>query len=304
MTGNHTVKPAFKNITFGIISFMWARPFTKADYGIISRARAMGFGAFELVMPEVSAVNFSEIGLLLQEHKLSSSLTARVGSDTDPCSFDPQIRKRARSYLESCIKAAAEINATVVGGPLLGSPLVFAGQAPRLLSASERQKRFDLCVRHLSELVPYAEERGVKLALEPVNRFETDVLNLVEQASELLDAVDAKHTLGILLDTFHANIEEASIPQAIALAGEKLCHVHANENHRGIIGTGHLPWPDIMTALKEIDYHGQVILEPFRRNDNTFSVPLATWRPPLAEEDEQVAQSLQYLKGLLGQAQP
>jgi D-psicose/D-tagatose/L-ribulose 3-epimerase len=286
-------------IQIGIISFMWARPFTETDYDLVDRARTLGFEAFELVMPEPESINFSVLGQHLDASGISSALTARVDEQTDPSSDDPLIRERARKYLRYCIDAAAEMGAGIVGGPLLGSPLVFAGRRPRPITVQERQQRFDRCVRHLTELAPYAQERSVKLAVEPVNRFETDTINLVEQALEFLEAVDADDVIGVLLDTFHANIEEESVTKAIETAGSRLIHIHANENHRGVIGTGHLPWPEIMRTLERIHYRGQVILEPFRRDDRGFSAPLASWRSPKPEEDQHVAQSLQYLRSLL-----
>ena len=288
--------PAF---VFGIISFMWARPFTREYYDSLTRASELGFEAFELVMPEPGNVDFAELGDLCSRHGLRSALTARVGAETDPCHPRAEVRKRAGEYLRECIDAAATMGAEVVGGPLLGSPLVFAGQRPRLVSDAERRRRFDLCVRHLAEAASYAAERGVRLALEPVNRFETDVVNLVEQALELLSEVDGGDTVGILVDTFHANIEERSVPAAIRMAGENLLHLHANENHRGMPGTGHLPWPEILAALHETGFRGQVILEPFRRNDNSFGVPLASWRPPdLPTEEAMLEDALRYLRDL------
>ena len=91
----------------------------------------------------------------------------------------------------------------------------------------------------LKELATYAGDRGVVLCVEPLNRFETSFLNLASQAIELVDRVDSPGC-GMLLDTFHMNIEERSIGDAIRAAGKRLKHLHACENDRGAPGTGHI----------------------------------------------------------------
>ena len=102
-----------------------------------------------------------------------------------------------------------------------------------------------------------------------------------------------------MLDTFHMNMEEDDLPQAIRLAGPLLIHFQANENHRGFLGTGHIDWPPICRALAEIGYQGAITLEPFRRTGHLLSLPLAQWRPPSHDEDADLRASGDYLRGAL-----
>ena len=97
-----------------------------------------------------------------------------------------------------------------------------------------------------------------------------------------------------MLDTFHMNIEEDDLTQAIRLAGPLLIHFQANENHRGFLGTGHIDWPPICRALAEIDYQGAITLEPFRRTGHLLSLPLAQWRPPSYDEDADCARERRF----------
>ncbi len=147
----------------------------------------------------------------------------------------------------------------------------------------------------------YAHDRGVRLALEPLNRFETDMVNTARQGLAIIGAV-ASPGLGLMLDTFHMNMEENTLPGAIAEAGAMLIHFQANENHRGFIGTGHLDWKRVAGALVESGYAGPITLEPFRRDDDRPGVPLAQWRPPKKNEDGALVESLSILRAALSQA--
>jgi D-psicose/D-tagatose/L-ribulose 3-epimerase len=136
---------------------------------------------------------------------------------------------------------------------------------------------------------------GITLAVEPLNRFESDVLCTTQQAMELLDAVDHP-AVAMMLDTFHMHMEESSIPEAIRLAGGRIAHFQANENHRGFPGTGATDWVAVFRALHEVGYAGPVSLEPFRRNDDRFGVPFAQWRAPHEDEDARLKASAAFIR--------
>jgi D-psicose/D-tagatose/L-ribulose 3-epimerase len=102
-----------------------------------------------------------------------------------------------------------------------------------------------------------------------------------------------------MLDTFHMNMEENDLPEAIRQAAPHLIHFQANENHRGFLGTGHIDWPPICRALYEIGYAGPITLEPFRRTDHGLSVPLAQWKPPAYDEDADLMNSGALLRAAL-----
>jgi D-psicose/D-tagatose/L-ribulose 3-epimerase len=190
------------------------------------------------------------------------------------------------------------MGAKIVGGPLYGTPLVFAGRPPSPIGESQRAARIERVVRGLREAGAYAADHGVVLAVEPLNRFETDFCNTARQAVELVRAVE-NPGVGVMLDTFHMNMEEDDLPQAIRQAAPHLVHFQANENHRGFLGTGHIDWPPICRMLAEVKYAGPITLEPFRRTDDRLSVPLAQWRPPKHDEDADLAYSAALLRACL-----
>ena len=132
--------------------------------------------------------------------------------------------------------------------------------------------------KNLGISADYAAKRGVCLALEPLNRFETSFINLTEQALELVELIGSP-AVGLMMDTFHANIEEKHLGAAIEMAGDKLWHIHANENDRGIPGTGHVAWPEVGAALKKINFSGALVIESFSTEVKEIARATAVWRP-------------------------
>ena len=282
----------------GVISMTYDRPITAAHFPLFERMRASGMEFCELLVPEDGEVDPAAAGKAAAAAGLSIVLAARINVDRDLASDDAASRQAGVAYLRRCVDVAVACGADLVGGPLFGTPLVFAGRPPRPLDAAQKAERVERVVTGLREAAPYAEERGVRLAIEPLNRFETDFCNTGRQACALSDMVESK-AVGVMLDTFHMNMEENDMAEAIRHAAPHLMHFQANENHRGFLGTGHIDWPPLCRALFEIDYAGVITLEPFRRTDHSLSVPLAQWKPPAHDEDDDLKHSGSYLRALL-----
>jgi len=136
------------------------------------------------------------------------------------------------------------------------------------------------------------------LCIEPLNRFETSVINLASQAIDVVDRVDHP-ACQVMLDTFHMNIEERSIGDAIRAAGKRLHHMHLCENDRGAPGSGHVPWPEVANACREIGFTGPFVIESFTSKVKSIARAAAIWRP-LADSQDELAQSgLRFLRALL-----
>ncbi|TXR49578.1 sugar phosphate isomerase/epimerase family protein [Phyllobacterium endophyticum] len=282
----------------GLISMQYARPFIAEHFHLFKKMRELGFDFVELLVPEPGEIDLAEARRALDDAGLGVVLAARVNLQRNLSSHEKDAHRAGIDYLRYTADCAAELGATVVGGPLTGNPLVFAGRAPVPVTEGERLARKDRCVAGLKEAGDHAAKAGILLAVEPLNRFESDVLCTTQQAKELLDAVDHP-AVKLMLDTFHMHMEEASIPEAIRLGGEHLVHFQANENHRGFPGTGSTDWVAVCRALHEVHYKGPVSLEPFRRNDDRFGVPFAQWRPPHEDESQRLAASAAFIKSHL-----
>lgn len=282
----------------GLISMQYARPFTTAHFPLFKKMRDLGFDFVELLVPEPGEIDLAETRRALDDAGLDVVLAARVNLQRNLSSDDQNAHRAGIDYLRYAADCAAALGARVVGGPLTGNPLVFAGRAPLPVPEDERLARKERCVKGLVEAGNHAADAGVLLAIEPLNRFESDVLCTTQQAIELLEAV-GHPAIKLMLDTFHMHMEEASIAEAIRRGGAYLVHFQANENHRGFPGTGSTNWVSVGRALHEIGYSGPVSLEPFRRNDDRFGVPFAQWRPPHEDESERLAASVAFIKSHL-----
>lgn len=282
----------------GVISMTYARPITAEHVPLFARMRGAGMDFCELLVPEEDEIDPVVAGQAAREAGLSIVLAARVSVARDLASDDAAARDAGVAYLRRCVDVAVACGADLVGGPLYGTPLVFAGRPPRPFDAGQRAERVARVVDGLKRGGAYAERQGVRLAVEPLNRFETDFCNTGRQAMELVQRVGSP-AVGVMLDTFHMNMEENDLPEAIRRAAPHLMHFQANENHRGFLGTGHLDWPRICRALFEIGYQGLVTLEPFRRTDHALSVPLAQWKPPAHDEDADLRHSAAFLRAAL-----
>jgi D-psicose/D-tagatose/L-ribulose 3-epimerase len=270
---------------FGIVTLTWVRPFRTEDVSLFERARNCGFKAVEIAVSEPRDLDLAAIRKSLERSGLTASVLVMLNSDADISSDDAWRRDNGFDLINRCIAAGVELSSPVVGGPIYGNPMYFVGRAPRHLREDERSRRIGLCVDNLRRLGDAAGKHNIKLGIEPLNRYETSLVNLVSHGKELLAL--AKHpALGLIVDTFHACMEEASIGDAIRLAGSDLCHFQANENHRGLPGTGHIPWSEVGQALSDVHYGGLVILEPFRRREQPLGSALALWRAPDRPSDD------------------
>ena len=285
----------------GVISMFYARPFEKAHFGTFARARDAGMKFVELLVPEPGELNPAETKAALRDAGLGVVFAARVNLQRDLSSPDEGARKAGLDYLLSCVDTAKAFGAKIVGGPLYGAPLVFAGRPPAPVDAAARERRIGWVIDGLTKAARRAADNGIVFGLEPLNRFETDIANTTEHALALVDAVGSP-ALGAMLDTFHMNMEDRDIAAAIRKAGKRMIHFQANENHRGFVGDGHIDWPAVARAIVAVGYDGPITLEPFRRDDVAPGICVAQWRAPHRNEDKDLAASCAFLEATLASA--
>jgi D-psicose/D-tagatose/L-ribulose 3-epimerase len=292
MTQNSPLNPV------GIISMFYARPFGRGHLALFPRIKQAGCDFIELLVPEPGELDLRETRAALKDHGLGVVLAARVNVTRDLASAEPTAHAAGMDYLDECVRVASLLGADLIGGPLYGAPMVFAGRAPAPVAEEERVRRIERVVAGLRRAGATAAGSGVRLAIESLNRFETDIANTTRHALALAEAVSSP-AVGVMLDTFHMNMEDPSIPDAIRRAGSRMFHFQANENNRGFVGSGHIDWPAVARALVAIGYNGPITLEPFRRDDERPGVPLAQWRAPQKNEDDRLKSSVAFLRGAL-----
>lgn len=280
---------------FGVNTWVWTAPLTTDKLPeLISKIAALGFDWAELPIEEPGGFDYALARDLLVDHGLGVSTAAVLGPDRDLIHPDTAVQQNGMSYMRAAIEAAHAVGSTNLVGP------IYAGVGRTWQATPEERARdLDILIPHLRELAAYAADHGVVLGLEPLNRFETSFINIHPQVIEVIDRVDHPNCK-VLLDTFHMNIEEQSLGDAIRAVGPRLSHFHACENDRGAPGSGHVPWDDVAAALRDIGYDGGVVIESFTSDVKTIARAAAIWRPLASSQDALAADGLAFLQNLLG----
>lgn len=198
---------------FGAITFIWASPFATEELGLVDRVAGLGFEVLEVAVEEAGLLDPEALRDALERTGLGCVVVGFCTADRDLSSDDEEVRRAGVEYAKRCVDLAV-----TAGAPLVAGPLHQAVGKARFVEREVRSAELERAVAGLAEVADHAGERGVSLAIEPLNRWESDMLNTVEQGLDLCDAV-GRQNVGLLLDTFHQNIEEKRIGDAIRAAG-------------------------------------------------------------------------------------
>ncbi len=280
-------------ITFGVSTWLWTSPFKTETVSLFSRIKSIGFDAVEIPVEYPELIDGKEVKKALDEFGLKPILCAAFGPTRDLTHDDPAVHKNCIDYVVQCFELCNEWDAKFVAGPMYSS----VGKA-RMLPPEQRKVEWERAVTNLRKVCKISENYGVQIALEPLNRFETDLINTAEDVVRLVR--DINHpSAKILLDGFHMSIEERDVEQAIVTAGEHLVHVQVSENYRGTPGTGQTPWQSFKKGLERINYKGCVSIESFTPEIKELAGAVCIWRNLAPSQDEFASEGLKFLKGLL-----
>lgn len=273
---------------FGVNALIWTTEFDRRSFSLLPQLRECGFHGFEVPLFQPAKVLAKEIRQALSANNLECTVCSILPAGMNSISDDRDTRRRTRQHLVDSIKVTADLGSNIIGGPVY-SPV---GNLPGRRRTSDEWLWAVECFQSLVETL-HANE--ITLALEPLNRFETYFLNTAADAIRLCQQINDPH-IGVLLDTFHTNIEEKDVAAAFRSTGQNLKHVHACENDRGIPGTGHVDFVGIASALKDIGYEGWITIESFGYSHKELAAAAAIWRD-LAPTPEAVAfDGLRFLK--------
>ncbi|MCX7806283.1 MAG: sugar phosphate isomerase/epimerase [Planctomycetota bacterium] len=281
-------------IGIGVNAWVWTSPFGNGSLGLLDRAREMGFDTFEIPIEDPGTLDAARLKDAYARTGLRAVACGAFGPTRDLTHDEPEYRAEGLNYIRACLKLCAAIGAKVFAGPMYSA----VGKR-RHVPARQKKAEWKRAVKGIREAGKAASDAGVTLAVEPLNRFETDLINTCAQVATLLDDV-ASDSVRIHLDTFHANIEEKSIYDAVKTAGVRLAHVHACENDRGAPGSGHVDWAGLVRGLKEIGYAGDVVIESFTPECKVIAAAAAIWRPLAESQDALARDGLRFLRKLIG----
>ncbi len=244
---------SFERTSFGPVLFGGD---IERGLGVVSR---LGFSRVELSVRDPQAIDRQWLRRLLDENRLAvSGIATGQAHYTDGLSLvdlDPKRRSMCLDRLKAQIDLAAELGAQVIIGGIRG---VLS------MDPAERKKQEAAFLAGLHGVSEYGHRVGVSLALEPINRYETNLVNTVRDGLEVLRQVNAPN-MGLLVDTFHMNIEEPDICGSVRTAGEKMCYVHVADSNRWAPGCGHTDFCKVLSTLDEIQFGGPISAEVLPR---------------------------------------
>jgi D-psicose/D-tagatose/L-ribulose 3-epimerase len=279
---------------FGVNTFVWVSPCTtQAVEELAPRVKDMGFDILELSIENPALIDVPRVKQILEANHLLAIVCGAFGPDRDLASSNPQYVENAKTYIRWLIDAAVDLGSPVVCGPMYSS----VGKS-HLEDAADRKAEWDRSVSGVREMAEYARPMGVRLALENLNRFETDLLNVVSQGNTFIDQTGMDN-VGFHLDTFHMHLEEKNSGEAIRAAGDRIFHFHACENDRGVPGTGQVHWDEVAHALKFVGYDGPVVIESFTSQVKEIARAVCIWREIAPSQDAIAKDGLAFLKQLL-----
>jgi D-psicose/D-tagatose/L-ribulose 3-epimerase len=282
----------------GIHYAYWMDAWTADFHPLIDKVAILGFDAIEVDAGPVALMSTEE-RKRLKAHADERGITLTYGTgmrhDQDLASEDRSVRQRGITLLQRQAKAIGEM-----GGGCLSGVIYSAWQAILPNGVTDKRPFVEQSAAAMREAVKAAEEHGVIFNMEVVNRFETYMLNTSAEAVAYVEMVGSDHAR-ILLDTYHMNIEEDFIDDAVVYAGDKLGHVHFGESNRRLPGNGHIPWTEVAAALRKIGYGGAVVMEPFVRPGGQVGRDIRIYRDLSigSDLDEEARLAVLFTRGLL-----
>lgn len=283
-------------VKLGINTFLFAAPFTNTSTRLFSRFSRWGFESVELPIEDFSQLDPAFVKRELDRHGLvCCAVTPCLGPERD-LRGTLQQQRNALEFMQKAIDFLEPLNA----GKLVGVVYSTVGRADAV-PREEYRRQWKTVVKNLRQLCDYAEGRGRQIALEPINRFETDFVNTCEQGLNLIADVGSP-VLKLQLDTFHMNIEEKNQAAAIRRAGGLLGHFHACGSDRGTPGKDHIDWKGITAALESISYSGDVVIESFTTDVKVIARAASIWRKIEPTRDEIAADGAKFLRTLFNQS--
>lgn len=283
----------------GVSTWVWASPLGDATLArLAAKVSSWGFEVLELPIENPGDWNPGRAAAVLADNGLGATTCLVTSPGRELVAADAATVRSTQDYLRHCVDVAAEVGAPTVGGPAYAS----VGRTWRM-SAAERSAVHDELRQNLAPVVEHAAAAGVVLAVEPLNRYETSVLNTVDQALDALGPLLGPGC-GLLLDTYHLNIEERSVPEAITRAGAHVAAVQVCGNDCGAPGAGHLDWPAILRALAGTGYSGPLCIESFTADNDAIATAASIWRPLAGSQDDLATTGLAFLRSQLAAQAP
>lgn len=272
-------------LRFGAHAFVWIGDWTPDEGdGAIRNAAAAGFDFIEIPMLRPESFDAERHAATLQREGIGATVSLGLPSDAHM----PHRPEAALRFLRSALDKMEVLGANYLCGCIGYSLGTLTGAPP-----TEQEK--DTMTRGLRQLAEEAQARGITLALEACNRYETYMVNTLSDGRDIVQAVGSPN-LKLHGDSCHMNIEERGFRQPVLASADVLDYLHMSESHRGLVGTGTVNWEQLWAALAEIDYRGKLVLESFAAINEDLAAATCLWRPPDEPPEVLAREGLAFLR--------
>ena len=280
---------------FGVSTWLWTSPFTTETIALFPKIKRMGFDFVEIPIEDPNLIAGKTVRRALDDHGLSCVGCGAFGPTRDLTHDDPKVHAVCFDYISRSLELCTELGTDVFAGPMYSA----VGKR-RLLPPAERRTEWNRAVGNLRKVCELAARHGVRLAIEPLNRFETDLVNTAADVARMVDEI-GHPAAGVMADSFHMNIEERDNEQALRTIGHRLVHVQVSDNYRGCPGKGQVRWDTFkrgILAAQEAGYTGGIAIESFTPEIVELAGAVCFWRPMEPSQDGFAEDGLAFLKKL------
>ncbi len=284
----------------GIFMNFWEKNWDADHIKYIKKVSKIGFDVLEFQaqpLLEMSKDKMKEIVKSAEDCGIELTYSLGLDPSYDVSSPDEKVRLGGVKYLQDIVERIGFMGGTLLSG------VSYAGWGTPSYIIDDKRPLIENSIKSMREIIKTAEDNGVTYCVEAVNRFESCIINTAQEALDYVAEVDSPN-IGVLLDTYHMNIEENSMGDAIRLVGDKLTSFHTGENNRTAPGRGHLDWDEIFSALAEVNYKGRIVSEPFVMLGGEVGRDIKVWRnlvddPTEEGIDKEAAYLLQFEKDMI-----
>lgn len=268
----------------GIFMNFWENTWQADHVKYIKKASDIGFDVLEFQaqpLLDMTKARMDEIKAAADYYGIELTYSLGLDKKYDISSTDADVRKNGMKFLSDIMKSVSYMDGKIISG------VSYAGWGVPENNSFDREELTQNSVNCMKELIKQAEDYGIFYGIEAVNRFEGVIVNTAADALRYVEMVDSPN-VGILLDTYHMNIEEFNMGDAIRLAGDKLIGLHTGENNRSVPGKGHLDWDEIYKALADVGFKGRIVSEPFVVKGGEVGRDIYVWRNLIDNPTEEV----------------
>lgn len=269
---------------FGAHAFVWEPEWNDVTgRKVITEAGRIGLNLVEIPLLHPETFDGPGTKKILDENGIYATYSLGLPGDRSL----PERPKEAEAFLRTAIDTIASAGGSVLTGVLYGTLGELPGRPPE-------EDDYAVIAEVLRSVAGYADSQGIRLGIEPVNRYETFLVNTAQQAVELLDRIAADNMF-IHLDTYHLNIEEESFGEAIRTAGSRMGYIHLSESHRGTPGRGTVDWDDVFSGLKDVGFTGALVMESFVKLNPDIARATCMWRTIVKDPEAMIRDGVAFL---------